>query len=445
MPSRTENSGNAAEVRRNPGRKTTKLQVVVRRLNDDHNLRIILPDAKNTPTHLVDEETSRCDQICSRLSQLIAHGEKHLEQALSSLVHELRAESQKWVIIPTPLSGSQDPPRATTSGQQLRFQEILLEHLNRLLPSASPPPQPTQSAQTTRSQSTGIYSRMETPSNPACKRPSDEEISPSEGASKRRRGKDPAAPHLVNPFSALDKVPSRRRGLNDSSSNSSFKTTQENHASGMTSDDQFGDDESEIAKQLQDDIWSHSQRVAVAKKPPTKPVPSTRTEISLSHALKISPSQKRPTGLTESRTESWVNQVHHGARPVAPSPRSAVRASAIPKPQGLPIRPCLSVVSTSSTNYHSLEEAGDEIEVVILDDSPPPAPPTASNVTPRPTKSALAPPPIQTTPVRTPVTPAKTIVTLSPQTPALKNLHKRLHGIWRMLKESRMPASLFIY
>jgi hypothetical protein len=492
MPTRPAGCGAVAEVPIVRHKTSRKLREVVRDLNKTHNVGLILPDPTSSPSQRFDEEYRRCSQIRDLLAHIIAKDDGTLQRVRASFVHEVKAESQKWVVISS--SPSNSLPRAETAGEKLRLQEVLLELLQRCVPAnplsfsslaaensrASQESQvsrdsiPSQTSRHSRASQkrlnprqqiipieTEVDMEVETPPKRRCKRPSDEELSPSECAAKKRKGKA-SNPSRSSPkaFSALDQVPRRRRAQTDtSSSDSSSRTSSENKsasikpAAGLTpeamSDVKFGDDESDDHHQV--------------PKPPPSSI-QTRVITTLS--------QKFPPGGSQRQNTTRCKQGASVVPQKTLQPPAAIPASS----QKMPVRPRHSITSNGSTDYHSLE---DEIVISSDDDEPGPAVrPPLSNVTPKPVRQAVAPPPskpvpsqCQTTgatmkktsfaalplPVtpwralapptrqfatpRTPRTPAGPTVTPSTRTPTamvtIETIRKRLPIIWRRWKYTR--------
>lgn len=426
MTSWTAGCGGAAEVPALPAsarKQTMRLWQIVQRLNRDYNIGLTLPNPDVLP-RLVDEEYRRCDQIRNRLAYLIERRDGLLERALASFVHEAKAEGEKWVFVSSDLgSGPRDPPKAATAGQQFRLQEVLLQLLDRYAPPTTPlldnfsqpPADQARCARATQTTSTAyvartihFYTDLDVVSNPEMdtpsrKRPSDdEELSPSENVSKKRRGRSrPAPPLAPKVVSVLDKVPSRRRLVSDSNSNSSnasLKTAFENH---VESDGEIGDDE--------------SQEVSRPSRKPHSPAPSQSQTGAAKNKLAANagPSQHEaepsiPMKQESTRIELSLISQRFNQRPQRRQSqrKSAARPTGVtaPRSSGQPqgkvaMQSRESVETNGAMAFRSIHEDGHD--VLILDESDedtsrPSAVPV--NRTPNKTRHAVLPPSTPATP-----------------------------------------------
>ncbi|KAK3368687.1 RNA dependent RNA polymerase-domain-containing protein [Podospora didyma] len=207
---------------------------LVQQLNQDYNLGVssVLADSTLTPSRRKElarqnEAYGREDRIRNSLRFLHYKSNGDLEKALDMFYYEAKAASQLWVpkprADPTTLP-SADFPKAYTPGQQLQFQTLLVETLdkyrsltapstpsglfNRLTvtsPIVNAPPGPSRSG---LGSSAAFPDMKDTkgPASPRTKRRSLEEDAAQ--ATKRPRGKETVSHVSANAF---DHVPGRQR------------------------------------------------------------------------------------------------------------------------------------------------------------------------------------------------------------------------------------------
>lgn len=240
----TRNSGNAREVPMTPRKPhDTALESIVQEINETYGLNIQSPDPGLTPSQHKElgknnAEYGRWGVIFKGIRYLYYKRDQSLEMVLQNFGYEAKAASEKWIPKPRQEPGtlpySSRAPRATTAGQKVQLEEILMALLNtammNVLPASSHAPSATQvsrspdktSMNTKPILNTGIPAldnhpvfTPRTPGSAGSKRPSTDG---SSSASKRARNKKPTIPSPVKPFATLnttnlDQVPSRQRLL----------------------------------------------------------------------------------------------------------------------------------------------------------------------------------------------------------------------------------------
>lgn len=190
---------------------------IICNLNLEYNLAIELPDKSLTPSHRrqrarFDAGFDLCDKIYRGIHFLYYQNETALSNVLHSFHYESKAACQKWVpkprADPDSLPSSTDACRASTPGERLELQTLLLGLIDRLKASLQ---QPRLSMASVVEDQPDGYTSVTPPSK--SKRPAREE---PDGSTKRVKGgqqqqeeeDDDEAQQL---FDAIDKVPVRQR------------------------------------------------------------------------------------------------------------------------------------------------------------------------------------------------------------------------------------------
>jgi len=404
--------------------RNTSFHHIVKDLNQTYNLGIILPDHSKPQQEReelaeFDPEYSRCDQICARISYLHSQQDEIvLKKVLANFVHEAKAESQKWVVLPSSSSRG-TPPKASTAGERLRLQEVLLELLDRCVP---PTTQLHLFGQATRL-------KMEPPSPRRSKRPSDDDDSSGSSSKKKRMAPFPGLTtptKTVKPH-AIDSVPTRRRVV------ATFSSQSDPDSTGSTSfGSAVGDLPAPASSASKPAGFQIPSRLRSQMPPPQTPQGGPR---NIQTWINQIPSAQGSSGAgtTRAADASDDDVQFTGARVKQPPPAAAA-------PPAPPTPAAVAQTSPASTVFHSVPDDS-RSEVIVLDEeSPPrfraPAQPSTVELTMAPQN---APPPSSfpmvipqpVSPVSPPMTPVEAPRMTAAQRSELAALKKRLEGSWR--------------
>jgi len=187
---------------------------IIATLNHDYNVAIQLPDKSLTPSHRrerakFDLEYDRCDKIYRGIHFLYFQSEEELQRVLHVFHFESKAASQKWVRKPRAgldvLPSSSDAYRASTPGERLELQTILLDTID-LIKTSLQPLLPSSTSTVVNGQHGSL---MGPPQPLAAKRPSCDGLDASTKRARGDRGQAHDEPQQL--FAAIDHVPVRHK------------------------------------------------------------------------------------------------------------------------------------------------------------------------------------------------------------------------------------------